>query len=135
MRVVLDPNVLISAAISSGPPRQIVAAWTDGKFDLVVSPVLVGELHDVLNRPKLRRWVSTTVVDELIAGIGEDAVSIDDDPSPPRISPDPGDDYLVALARSAGAACIVSGDRHLLGLGEPDPPIFSPREFLDRLAA
>jgi hypothetical protein len=31
---VLDPNLLVSAAISpAGPPRQIVSAWIDERFD------------------------------------------------------------------------------------------------------
>ncbi|MGH2892355.1 MAG: PIN domain-containing protein, partial [Solirubrobacteraceae bacterium] len=46
MRTVVDPNVLVSAAISpAGPPRQIVAAWIDGRFELVISPALLDELR------------------------------------------------------------------------------------------
>jgi predicted nucleic acid-binding protein len=45
----LDPNVLVSAPISSaGPPREIVEAWALGRFELVASPALLGELGDVL---------------------------------------------------------------------------------------
>jgi putative PIN family toxin of toxin-antitoxin system len=56
VRVVLDANVLVSAAISAaGPPRRIVAAWIDGRFELVASPLLLEELRDVLDRPRLRR--------------------------------------------------------------------------------
>lgn len=52
MRVVLDPNVLVSAAISpAGPPRQILTAWTNERFDLIVSPAVLDELADVLARP------------------------------------------------------------------------------------
>jgi hypothetical protein len=29
----------------------------------------------------------------------------------------------------------MSGDRHLLGLADPDPPVLSPRQFLDLLDA
>jgi predicted nucleic acid-binding protein len=48
LRSVLDPNVLVSAAISTaGPPRQIIAAWVDGRFELVTSPVLLEELRGV----------------------------------------------------------------------------------------
>ncbi len=59
MLAVVDPNVLVSALISTGgPPRQIVSAWVEGRFDLLVSPELLTELGDVLARPKFRRWVS-----------------------------------------------------------------------------
>jgi predicted nucleic acid-binding protein len=60
-------------------------------------------------------------------------VILDDPPPLPGVSPDPDDDYLIALARAADADCIVSGDVHLLGLPDPSPPVFTPREFLERL--
>jgi hypothetical protein len=41
VRVVLDANVLVSAVISAvGPPREIVTAWVEGRFELVASPAL-----------------------------------------------------------------------------------------------
>jgi len=56
VRAVLDPNVLVSAAISpAGPPRQILTAWTDERFELIVSSALLAELAEVLARPKFRR--------------------------------------------------------------------------------
>ncbi len=48
----------------------------------------------------------------------------------PGLTADPDDDYLVALARAAGADYLVSGDRHLLELTDPEPPVLTPREFL-----
>lgn len=51
MLAVLDPNVLVSAAISTaGQPRQIINAWVDGRFELLASPALIDELTDVLAR-------------------------------------------------------------------------------------
>ncbi len=56
--------MLISALISpEGPPRQIVTAWAEGRFELIVSPILLDELGDVLAREKFRRWVSTESAD------------------------------------------------------------------------
>ena len=47
----------------------------------------------------------------------------DDPKEPPSTrSPDPGDDYLIALGAVAQAA-IVSGDGHLLGLAD-DLPVY-----------
>lgn len=43
-------------------------------------------------------------------------------------SEDPGDDYLISLAE-ASQAVIVSGDRHLLDLGEA-LPVYRPSGFL-----
>ena len=136
MRAVLDPNVLVSAAISpAGPPRQILTAWIDERFELIASPALLDELAEVLARPKFQRFITAAVATELIDGLATDAVTVADPPEPPGVAPDPDDDYLVALARVAGADYLVSGDRHLLGLTDPDPPVLSPRQFLDLLDA
>jgi predicted nucleic acid-binding protein len=47
VRAVLDPNVLISAPITpAGPPAALVAGWLSGRFELVVSEAVLGELPD-----------------------------------------------------------------------------------------
>jgi putative PIN family toxin of toxin-antitoxin system len=134
VRAVLDPNVLVSAAISpAGPSRQILTAWTDQRFELIASSTLLEELADVLARPKFRRYISAALVTEFIDGLSQNAVFVKDPPEPPGISPDPDDDYLIALAQAAGADYIVSGDRDLLDLVDPHPPVLTPRQFLDVL--
>jgi putative PIN family toxin of toxin-antitoxin system len=134
VRAVVDPNVLVSALISSGgPPRQIVAAWVDERFELIASPTLLDELRDVLARTKFRRWVSAEVAADFVEGLKDAATLIDDPPPQPGTSPDPDDDYLIALARTGAADCLVSGDRHLTGLDLTDPPVLTPRQFLDEL--
>jgi predicted nucleic acid-binding protein len=89
----------------------------------------------VLARPKLRRWISPAVAREFVDGLADDALVVDDPPAAPGVSPDPDDDYLVALARAANADYLVSGDRHVLELEDPDPPVLTPRQFLDLLDA
>jgi uncharacterized protein len=61
-------------------------------------------------------------------------VVVEDPPADPGLTPDPGDDYLVSLARAAGALCIVSGDAHLRQLADAVPPVLSPGEFIERSA-
>jgi len=53
VRVVLDTNTLVSAAISSGgPPRQLLDAARAQAFELCSSTTLLAELLDVLSRQK-----------------------------------------------------------------------------------
>jgi putative PIN family toxin of toxin-antitoxin system len=51
----------------------------------------------------------------------------------PAVCRDPGDDYLVALAHAANAEVLVTGDVDLLSLEEPDVPVLTPRELVERL--
>ncbi len=130
-RIVLDCNVFVSALLSPNcGPAQILDHWADGDFDLVVSPLLLAELERVLSRPKFHASIDRVHTDALLTGLIEDAVLIDDPPPQPGLTPDPGDDYLVALAKKADVQCIVSGDAHLAQLGDISPPVLTPRDFL-----
>lgn len=132
MRAVLDPNVLISALLSrSGAPAQIVSGWLAGEFELVVSDLLLAELERALAYPRIRGRIGAAAAAEFVALVRQAAVLAPDPQARPRRSPDPGDDYLLALAE-AERALLVSGDTHLLGLSERFP-ILSARAFLEAL--
>jgi putative PIN family toxin of toxin-antitoxin system len=132
VRAVLDPNILISALLSpDGAPAQIISRWLGGEFELVVSADLLAELERALGYPKLRARVTQAEAEELIDLLRQAAVVGVDPSDPPSRSPDPGDDYLLALAEGQSAT-LVSGDAHVLGLADRFP-IFTPAAFLDRL--
>ncbi len=133
MRAVLDPNVVISGAISPrGAPADILRSLAGGEFELIASHALIGELERALAYPKLRPCISESDAADLVRWIAENAsVVIDPDADSPVRSRDPDDDYLIVLA-SAHRAALVSGDKDLLAL-EGAIPVFSPRSFLDLL--
>jgi uncharacterized protein len=134
LRVVLDANVYVSALLApTGSPAQILERWADGQFDVIVSPLLLAELERVLRRPKFRQSIAVIQIDGLLSALSEEGVSAADHEARAGTTPDPGDDYLVALARASNAECIVSGDTHLTQLSDPRPPVLTPREFLNRL--
>lgn len=134
-RVVVDPNVLIAALLSPrGAPAALYGELAGGRFDLVVSPQLLAELERVLSREKFRRYASLDQAHRYIRAIARLAVLAEDPPPLPGVTADPADDYLVALARAEQADLIVSGDRHLLELEHPRPPVVTPRAFLEQLA-
>ncbi len=132
MRAVLDPNVLISALLSpGGSPANVLRAWIAGHFELIVSPLLLAELERALAYPKLRKRIDVEDARAFVAWLsGSATVATDPDGPSPIPSPDPGDDYLIALAASQ-AALLVSGDAHLLGLAER-LPIVTASAFLVR---
>lgn len=130
MRVVFDPNVIISATLSpGGSPAQVYELWRNGAFELVVSPRLLWELEGVLGRDKFRDLVHSDEVAELLTVLTADASLVSDPVDEPDIhSSDPDDDYLIALA-SKSRSVLVSGDRDLLELSD-QVPVYSPAEFL-----
>jgi putative PIN family toxin of toxin-antitoxin system len=134
VRAVLDPNVLISALLSrDGAPARVLRAWLDGAFELIVSDRLLAELERALAYPKLRKRVQPAEPIEFIELLRRGTHLRDDSGDPPSVrSPDPGDDYVIALAEIA-QALIVSGDRHLLVLAQ-HAPVLSPAEFLTELS-
>lgn len=102
-------------------------------FELVVSPHLLDELTSTLLRPKFRRWVSADDAVVFVETLRLAGIVVDDPTDVEPVSRDPDDDYLVALARAAGAAVLVSGDADLTTLDLRDPPIVDPRRFLSTL--
>jgi uncharacterized protein len=133
-RAVLDPSVLISALLSpAGASAQLLLTLRAGTFELVTSPLLLTELRDVLRRQKFRRYVSESEADAYVEHLRPESIVMNDpEPSGRSLSEDPGDEYLIALARSAHVAALVSGDPHLTRL-RGTIPVFTPREFLDSL--
>ena len=129
-RVVCDVGVIISGLLSAeGPPGRLLDRWRDGVFDLIVSSLWLAELARVLERPKISRYLEPGDAEDLLAAIRLQAEWVDDPPTQPGLTPDPGDDYLVSLARAAGADYLVSGDAHLTGLKDPEPLVLTPRAF------
>jgi uncharacterized protein len=100
---------------------------------MVASPKLLDELREVLGRPKFRRYLSVDDATEYVDGLVVIAELLDDPPSPPAVTRDPEDDYLVALAPASGADALVSGDAHLLEVDHAD--VTTPRGLIDRLTA
>lgn len=134
--MVLDPNVYISAALSpSGTPAQLMRRWRLRQFDMVVSATLMDELDRTLRRDRFRPYVALHDVDDLIDELRRRAETADDPEHAARVSRDPDDDYLIALALDVHADALVSGDLDLTDLVDPPVPILTPRALLDELTA
>lgn len=135
-RVVVDPNVLVSAAITTGGVTAAILDLIDaGVIVPIVSPRLLAELDAVLRRDKFRDWLDLDTVAAFMAELERLAEAAVDPSEIPAVSPDPDDDYLLALAQTTRADALVSGDPDLTGLTLNDLPVLAPRQLLDELAA
>jgi uncharacterized protein len=133
VRAVVDVNVLISGALSArGPSAEILGSCRDGGFEMVVSELLIAELARALTYPKLSKRIPAEKAAAFIGWVRDHGTLAEDPPDPPPIrSPDPDDDYLLALAISR-RSFLVTGDQHLLGLRDK-LPILPPAEFVTKL--
>ncbi len=118
----------------------MLRASAEGRFELVVSPHLLYELQAVLSRDKFRRYLMMVQVGEYLLWLRSQSTVVEHVPegASAGATPDPDDDYLVALAVASGASHLVSGDGHLLdaqtgATGAISTPILTPREFLEQL--
>ena len=135
MRVVLDTNVLISALITTGtPPGGLYRAWLRGDIELVTSAAQIAEIADVISRPRLQKILDADEAIAIVENIGSRATILDNPPAV-NLSPDPGDNPILAAAIAGHADLIVSGDKkHMLALAEVEGiPIVTAREALQRI--
>jgi len=111
MRVVLDTNILVSALISpAGPPAAIYSAWEAGKFTLVTCAEHLEELRATLRKPTVAELIKPHKAGRLVNQIRKLAEEIGSLPAVQR-SPDPDDDFLLALSEAGRADYLVTGDK------------------------
>ena len=69
-RAVADTNVFVAASITPGGScGNLLQAAIDGRWQLVLSPKILGELQAVLSRDKFRRWLSEAGVARFVGDV------------------------------------------------------------------
>lgn len=138
MRVALDTNILVSALIApAGYPATIyTAAWEQGQFLLLTCAEHLDEVRSTLQKPRIANLIRPYKAGRLINQIKKLAVNVLRLPSVER-SPDPNDNFLLALAEAGEADYLVTGDKSgLLRLRKHKGTIIiAARDFAERLAA
>jgi len=117
VRLVIDTNILISALLAgTSLPAHLIVLWREGRFGLLTSAEQLDELMRVTRYPKIRERLAPAFAGRLINEIRDLAVLLTELPVV-TASPDPHDNYLLAMAASGSADFLVTGDkRDLLAL-------------------
>lgn len=135
MRVVLDTNVLLSALlVRQSKAAQLVTAWRRGAIELMTCELQLQEIRAVTRRDHIRALIRPAMAGELVNQLRAMAKWIDNLP-PVNRSPDPFDNFLLAMAQAGNADVLVSGDkRGVLALQSHGAcQIISLRQFVDSL--
>lgn len=131
LRAVLDTNVLVSAIVYGGKPREILVSMVlERKIDGVISPSLLAELLEVLRKkfefasPDLNR-VERQIKRKFIFVYPQKRISIlDDEP----------DNRVLEAAAEGRCDFIVTGDKELLSLKSfQGAEIMPPRQFIEMI--
>lgn len=133
MRIVVDTNIWVSGLLWRGLPWKLLRLAEVGDVELCMTPSMLVELAEVLSyerlQPRLEQLGLTPT--ELVTYALNLASIFEVSEGDPIVVADPDDDVFLRCATIAGAACVVSGDHHLLDLGGyAGIPILTIRDFL-----
>lgn len=111
MRVVIDTNVLVSALLSSTAlPAVLVTLWRGGRFTLLTAEPQLDELTRVTRYPELRQRLNPALAGRLVNELRDIAEMVGPLPDV-DVSPDPYDNYLLAMASAGHANTLITGDK------------------------
>jgi len=110
-QIVLDTNILISSLISKkSSPYLLYQGWRKGQFTLITSEEQLKELKQVLQYPKLRKFINQDEAAIMVSALYEFTVTVADLPEV-NYSQDSDDNLIIATAIAGKADLIVTGDK------------------------
>lgn len=132
MRLVVDTNILVSALlIETSLPAHLIQLWRAGLFDILTSAEQIEELQRASRYPRIRERLSPALAGRLVNELRDLAIMMAALPEV-TASPDPHDNFLLAIAKAGQAEFLVTGDKAgLLSLKAfAGTRIVSVRDFL-----
>ena len=139
VRAVLDTNVLASGAtgflIPESIPGQLLRAWQNDRFELIVSEHILTELSRTLQKPYFLRRLSQEQINHTLRLLRRRASMAQLTVSVSGVATHPEDDLVLATAVSGRTDYLVTGDRQFrerVGTHQ-GVRLISPHEFLELL--
>lgn len=112
MKIVLDTNILIFTFIFGGKPRQILSLVLEGKIQAFISPILIAEFFDVVNKKFNLSDEELTLTRNHI----ENKFIIVQPKRDIKIARDDDDNRVLEAALEGKCSYIITGDKDLLDL-------------------
>jgi putative PIN family toxin of toxin-antitoxin system len=137
IKACLDTNIFISGFISpSGYPSQIIEAWQNREFILLTSDEIITEVSKVLNYPKIKKSFSLSddEIEKYLTLISKYSQRMPGELKVNVITENPSDNMFIACALEGKADFIISGDNHLLSVGNHEGiRIITASEFVKQI--
>ena len=121
MKVVLDANIYVSSLINTqGNPNRIMERWEQNKFDVLVSASIIDEIGRVLRYPRIvkRHRQDEETIQRFLELLSSQAVMVEPTRVLDVVREDESGNRYLECAIEGKAQYIISGDKHLLELGE-----------------
>ncbi|MDQ3656136.1 MAG: putative toxin-antitoxin system toxin component, PIN family, partial [Chloroflexota bacterium] len=135
IRAVLDTNVLASGFVgfanAERAPARLLHLWRAQRFELVISAEILTELLNTFADPYFHRRLTSEQIESAQFMLHNEATTASLTLQVDGVATHPEDDLVLALALSAGADYLVSGDKQLQRIGRHQGiSVVSPRQFL-----
>lgn len=110
MRLVIDTNLLISAAINAHSRQRLDAVLLNTALIILLDYTLLAEIDEVIHRPKFSRYITENQADNFLSLLTERCTFVQTT-SIVKASPDPKDDFLLALCLDNQADYLLTGNK------------------------
>jgi uncharacterized protein len=118
MKIVFDTNVLISALITTGKPKELFSKAVSGQIELVLSKNILKEFSEISSDLRIRKYANQDDIIAFLRVIDRVAKIVKVESRVKAVKEDPDDDMVLRTALDGKADFIVSRDKHLLSLKE-----------------
>ncbi len=138
LKIVADTNLIVSAVITSyGNSARVLELFRKNLIEIVISEEITIEIQRVLNYPKIRKrhgW-SQEEIKRFVKRLKKFCIVVAPEAhSDSIVKQDASDDKFLDCAVAGEVDYIITGDNHLLNLGQYSGiPIITPKQFLDSI--
>jgi len=110
IRIVIDTNLFVSALINANSRIRLNLILEDELLEILLDKTLFGEIREVINRPKFSKYVSKDQIADFLKLLLERSLFINTK-AIITFSPDPKDDFLLALCKDGQADYLLTGNK------------------------
>lgn len=100
-----------------GLPARLANMAYDGRYELAIAKQRIGNVAEVMDRPRLRKHLTTQARNRIPEALGQDSGPGQPAPSGRGIAPEAADDLVPGPAVPASAGILVTGEREQLAIG------------------